>query len=328
MVSEKKKTAVKELTEELKKYPVIGMLDMFKLPARQLQEMREQLRGKAVIKVIRKNIAKLAIEKAGLSGLKELEDVIQNQPALLLSETNPFRLARIIDSSKSPAPAKAGDIAPKDITVKEGPTSLPPGPVIGELQRVKIPAGVDGDKIVIKKDSVVVKEGEEISKPLADILMKLGIEPMEISLNLLAVWENGIIYPKTLLSVPLEEYKNSLISVYRDAFNLCISIGFITKDTAPVLISKAHNEALSLSLEADLITKETLPMLLSKANSQMLAVSSKLPQDSEGEEGKPTEEIPKECKKEQKPEGSLEEKEGSGSEEDDADKKSEEKEEG
>ncbi len=120
MVSERKKEEVRRLEEELKKYPVIGLLDMFKLPAKQLQEIREKLRGKAKIKMMKKSVIKIAMENVDRKGIKELEKTIQNQPALLFSETDPFELARTIESSKSSAAAKEGDIAPKDIVVKAG----------------------------------------------------------------------------------------------------------------------------------------------------------------------------------------------------------------
>jgi large subunit ribosomal protein L10 len=275
MVSERKKLAVKQLSEELKRYPVIGILDMFKLPARQLQEIKDSLRGKAVIKMTKKNIIKLAIESAGVEGLGKLENEIKNQPALLLSDVNPFELASIIESSKSSAPAKAGDIAAKDIIINEGPTSLKPGPVIGELQRVKLPAGVEGDKIVIKKDTRIVKEGEQITKPVADVLMKLGIQPAEISLNLLAVYERGAIYEKSLLFIPTEKYKNDLINAYKNAFSLALSMGYPTHETLPVLLVKAYKEAVSLALEAEVPTNDTIGTLLAEARARMESVKIK-----------------------------------------------------
>lgn len=272
MVSEKKKLDVEKLKGELKKYPVIGMLDMFKLPGKQLQDIRDKLRGKAVIKMYKKNVMKIAIENSKINGLEEIESEIKNQPALLLSEMNPFELARIIASSKSSAPARAGDIAVKDIVVKEGPTNLKPGPVIGELQRVKIPAGVEGDKIVVKKDTVVAKEGEEIGKPLADMLMKLGIEPLEISLNLIAVFDNGTIYKKGILFIPGEKYENGIINAYRNAFNLTLNIGLPTSENLPLLITKAYQEAKSLALEANILTKDAAGSLLTKAKSEAEAL--------------------------------------------------------
>jgi large subunit ribosomal protein L10 len=252
MVSEIKKQAVKQLSKEMKEYSVIGLLDMHKLPAKQLQELRDSLRGKATIKVTKKNVIKLAIENSGIGGLGKLEDLMKSQPALLLSNVDPFELARIIESSKSSAPAKPGDIANKKIMIPAGPTSLKPGPVIGELQRVKLPAGVEGDKIVIKKDTVIVKEGETITKPVADVLMKLGVEPVEISLNLLAAYDRGMIYNKELLFIPREKYVNDVVNAYRNALGLALGIGLSTPETLPILITKAQREAMSIASKVNL----------------------------------------------------------------------------
>ncbi|MBI2112759.1 50S ribosomal protein L10, partial [Candidatus Woesearchaeota archaeon] len=37
----------------------------------------------------------------------------------------------MLEKNKSNAPAKPGQVAPKDITVKAGATSFAPGPIIG-----------------------------------------------------------------------------------------------------------------------------------------------------------------------------------------------------
>jgi len=266
MVSEKKLQAVKELKQEIKNYPVIGILDMHKLPGRQLHEIRNKLMQEAKIKMYKKIIIHKVFSE--VNGLKELAGHIQGEPALLFSKTNPFKLARIISQSKSRALAKTGDIAPADIVVRAGPTGLAPGPVIGELQRVKIPAMVEGDKISIRQDTVVAKKMDVIQKPLADVLAKLGIEPVEIGLTLIAVFDNGTIYSKEVLFIPQEEYIENLKSAHRNALNLSISIGYFTKENIPFLLSKAHNEACSLSVKAGLLTKETAQPLLAKAHSQ------------------------------------------------------------
>ncbi|NIO21498.1 MAG: 50S ribosomal protein L10 [Candidatus Aenigmarchaeota archaeon] len=323
MVSERKKEKVKKLEEELKKYPVIGLLDMFKLPSRQLQEMRDKLKGRGKIRMVRKSIMKRALENVDKKGIKELEKKIENQPALLFSDADPFDLARIIESSKSFAAAKEGDVAPKDIIVKAGKTNLKAGPVIGELQRVKIPAGVEGENIIVKEDVVVVRYGETIEKGVADVLMKLGVEPIEISLNLLAVWDHGVIYPKEILFIPLEKYENDVRIAYQNAFNLSLNIGFVTKDNVPFLLSKAYSEAMILAREAGLVTKETVGGLLARAHSQMLALKGKIPEEAK-EEVEVKEELPKAEKKTDKKSEKKEEKE----EDKDVDKKSKVKKEG
>jgi large subunit ribosomal protein L10 len=307
MVSEKKKAILHEIKVSIEKYPVVGIVDMHNLPARQLYQIKQQLKGKAVIRMVKKKVIMLALEQSKRSGIKQLEEKIQNQPALLFSEANPFELAHTIAKSVSKAMAKAGDIAPDDIVVPAGPTNLPPGPAIGELQKVKIPAGVEGDKIVVKKETRIAKEGEEISAEIADAMAKLGIEPMEISLNLLAVWDSGTVFDKDLLFIPPEHYVDQLKSAYSNAFNLSLNIDYVTADTVPLLLSKAHQHAMSLALEGNIVTGETVANMLTKAHGQasvlqgMVKDEAPAEEETKEEEAGETAEEKAEEKSEQKP---------------------------
>jgi len=276
MVSKRKQETVKETLKQIEEYPVIGILNMHKLPARQLHEIRGSLRGKAVIKMVKKKLMRMIIEKSKKENLKKLEEYIKDEPALLLSEINPFKLARIIGDSKSKAAAKPGDISPGEIVVKAGPTPLPPGPVIGELQKVKIPAGVQDEKIVVQKDTVVAKEGDEISADLSSILGKLGIVPMEIGLNLLVAWEKGTVYTKDIMFVPVEEYIEQIKTAYSHALNLSTTANYFTADNIKILISKASNDARVISAEAGIITGDTIAGLLVNANAQANAILDKV----------------------------------------------------
>lgn len=276
MVSQKKKQTVKAVTKQLEEYPVVGILNMHKLPGRQLHEIRNKLRGKVVIRMVKKALIVRALKARGLEAL---EQYIQGEPALFLSREDPFKIARVLAQSTSEAPAKEGDIAPRDIVVKEGPTNLTPGPVIGELQKVKIPAGVEGEKIVVKKDTIVAKEGDVIVKDVADILSKLGVTPMEIGLNLIAVLEGGVVYGKSVLFVPEGYYETALRSAVEEAFNLSIYINYVTKENRTVLLSKAHREAVVLAKKAGIITSHTIGSVLAQAHAEGKAVEEKTKKD-------------------------------------------------
>ncbi len=292
MVSEKKKQQVKEVTAELKKHSAIGIINMHCLPGRQLFQIRNKLRGKATIRMVKKRLIMLALKNSKLDGIDGIVPAIKGEPALLLSNENPFKLARVIQESKSKAAAKPGDVAPNDIEVKAGPTSLMAGPVIGELQRLKIPASVEDGKIAIKQDTVIAKAGDEISPELASMLSKLGIEPMEIGLNLVSIWEDGYIYQNELLFTPPEKYKEDLLAAHSRAFALSVSMGYMTRYNAEHLLSKAHREAVALATEANIITSETLKPLLAKADAQASAIKGMIkeaPPEEPKAEGKPAE---------------------------------------
>jgi large subunit ribosomal protein L10 len=56
--------AVEKLTAEIKSYPVIGVLNLYKTPANALQKIKKELKGKAVIKVAKKSILLFALVNA------------------------------------------------------------------------------------------------------------------------------------------------------------------------------------------------------------------------------------------------------------------------
>ncbi len=276
MVSTKKQETVKELKELIEKQQIVGIVNMYKLPGRQLFSIKEKLKGKAKVKVAKKSLILLALKDAKKNGIERLEAFMKEQPALLFSDQNPFDLAAILTASKSKAAAKPGDIAPADILIPAGPTSLPAGPAIGELQKAGIPASVEGGKIAVKKDTVVVKTGEKISKEVADALAKLAIEPMEIGLDLLAVLDSGTVYKKDILFIPREKYLEDLKGAYLNALNLSVGIEFVAKDNVKIFLSKAYKNALNLAVNGKVMTPESIKYLLQKANAEMQTLGSKV----------------------------------------------------
>ncbi len=239
---------VEELAGKVNTTKVIGILTLHKLPAAALQKIRNELYDTASIKVARKNLMKLALEKAGR---RELVELLGSQPALLLSGTNPFKLYSKIRKSKSPAAAKPGDVAPADIIVPAGPTDIPPGPAISALAKVKIAAKVEGGKIAVFKDSPVAKAGETISADLASALSMLKMQPLSVELDVTGIWEDGTIYRREQLYVDEEKLLNDLALGYKQAFNLSFNSGFPVRETVELMISKAEREARSLETEVN-----------------------------------------------------------------------------
>ncbi|MBN1156606.1 50S ribosomal protein L10 [Candidatus Woesearchaeota archaeon] len=277
-VSEEKKQVVNDLVSLMKKHSIIGAVNMENLPAPQLQVMREKLRKTVVIMMTKRRLIKIAIEKAEKDkpGLKLLEPYLAGMPALLFTEENPFNLFKTLKKSKSKAPAKGGQTAPNDIVVNAGPTPFAPGPVIGELGSVGLKAGVDAGKVVIKENKVIVKAGEIISQKAADVLTRLGIEPMEVGLNVTGIFENGSILTKEVLDIDDEKFISNITGAASHSFNLAMEIGYLCKETVVPLIGKAARQASSLSLEANFLTQENTGEIISKLDAQAAFLKAEL----------------------------------------------------
>ena len=274
---------VEKLKQMISEYPVVGIVNMENIPARQLQKMREVLRGDVVIRMSRKRLMKLALGKADVAKLSEY---LNGQPAFIFSKINPFKLYKILEKSKTPAPAKPNAIAPKDIVVPKGETPFSPGPLLAELQKFGIKTAIQKNKIVIKQDKLVVKEGERISPDLAGLLTRLEIEPMEVGLDLLAAYEGGVVYSPDVLAIDENELMAQLQEAYRNAVNVSLNTIYITKETAPLLIAKACSEAKAVAIEAGIYERDVVDDIIAKAHLQMLALKSTIQQASLASEGK------------------------------------------
>ena len=257
-VSEAKKQAVAEFEQLFMNYPIIAAVNVESLPAKQFQVMRGKLRSTCEIRMTKRRVMKVAIAnvKSKKPGIEKLEAYLDGMPALLFTKENPFSLFKTIKKNKSKAAAKAGQKAPHDIIVPAGPTPFAPGPVIGELGALGIKSGVEAGKVAIKMDATVAKEGAVISQKLASVLLRLGIEPMEIGLNITAVYENGMIMTKSVLDVDEEAHIGMLKQAVAEAISLSLETDFLTQDTTDLAIQRAARDGLSLAQAAKLASEQ------------------------------------------------------------------------
>ena len=242
MVREEKVRMVEELKEKLEKYPVIAIFDLFKLPTQPIKEIRKILKDVAEIKIVKKSLFLLAIEKCKRENAKKLKKHLCQQPGIIFANENPFKLFLKIENTKFRNFAKEGDVAEEDIVLKAGITSLPAGPIIGELTRVGIPVGVEGGRIAIKKDVKIIKAGEKFTKELASALRKLGIKPIMIGIKINCMLSNGEIYTRETLEL-VKEFPELIKKAYNNMLTLTINIGLPTRDNIKYILMKAYHNA-------------------------------------------------------------------------------------
>ncbi|MDW7731860.1 MAG: 50S ribosomal protein L10 [Methanolobus sp.] len=275
-----KKKEVEDIKELINNYPLFGVVGISGIPAKQLQKMRRSLQGTAVLKVARNTLIKRALDESS-DDVKKMDEYIDVQTALVFTENNPFKLYKVLEQSKSPSPIKGGAIAPNDIVVQSGPTSFPPGPILGDLQSVGIPASIDGGKVVVKETKTVAKAGEVVSQKLAAMLTRLEIYPVTVGLDLRAVLEAGAVFTPDVLAIDESKYFSDIILATQQAFNLSVNATYTTKDNITAIISKAATESHNLGINATVFEPDIMGVLLGKAHAQMLSVAASASSNNE-----------------------------------------------
>ena len=278
MVHPKKVKFVQDIAAQVQHSPIIGVINMENLPAGQLQRMRSTLTKKGVlIAVGRKRLLQRALQQVKRDHLEALQEKMEGVPALLFSKENPFSLYALLQKSKSPASAKPGQKAPRDLVVKAGPTNFAPGPIISELAAVGIKTKVEQGKLSILQDTVIVKEGQVISQKVSDTLKRMDIKPMEIGLNLVAVWENGFVFSAKQLHIDEVAFAQDIAKAVQGALNLALEAAYPTSETVSALLQKAFRESKALALEQHILSEETIAEILAQAERQAAALQALTP---------------------------------------------------
>lgn len=241
-VPQSKIDSVKELTNLIETKKTILVADISNIPGSQFQQIGKKLRGKAIVKVPKKNLFLMALEASKKKGVKDLKESLVKPTALLFSDLDSYELAGELIKNKSPSKAKPGQIAPMDLEIPAGPTDLIPGPAISEMGALGIQIKIQGGKIEVKQSKIVTKEGGIVSESAAAMLSKLGIMPFTIGFVPISAYDSEKDKIYTEIIIDPEGTLNSLGIGFSKALAFAVVIGHFNSETIPHMIQKAERE--------------------------------------------------------------------------------------
>jgi len=271
----KKSQMYQTLQEMPKKYPVCALIKMEKVRSSQILPLRKKLKDDVQFVSIKDAVAKKALEKLDIPGIKGIIEQLSGQCMLLFTNMSPFKLNVLLAKNKIMMFARGGDIASMDIKIPAKNTGIAPGPMLTEFKEAGIPTKIDQGTIWIAKDSVPVQKGGAISEKLATLLQKLDIKPVEAGIALTAALEKGLVYKKEELVIDVEAVRNEIAKAHQEAVSLSIEAAYVTKDNISQILAKAAQYARSLSIESGFLTSDTKEQVLQKAHAQAKSVASK-----------------------------------------------------
>lgn len=280
-VQQWKKEEVEALAKLINEHKMVGIIDMKGMPSPNLRKLKHTINGKALLKMSKKSFIERALEK---TNVKQLKTYLKGQPALLLSNVEPFGIEEILRKNRIKAAPKPNSVMLSDILIPAGETPFTPGPMLAELQSLGIKAGSEKGKIVIKEDVLLAKAGEKISKKKADVMAKLGIEPFEIGLALNAAYFDNLLFTQESLGITPEKVRDSVKKAYTSAFNLAFNSGYPTTQNIKLFLQKAYRQAKSLALGAKYTCSATISELLAEAHSKAMALKSHVKEEPAAEQ--------------------------------------------
>lgn len=270
---QKKEKQLVEFSKLIREYRYIIMLDLTKVNANFLNELRKM--GKTLgyfVKGGKKTILLKALEIIGCKNVSQLKKEMHGQLIFIFSTRDPIEIALKLSEMKMELPLSVGEISPVDIIVPSGNTGIPPGPIISVFTSLGIPTKIIGGAIHIVKDTLILKAGEKASQNVVTLLNKLGIKPIKMSIDFRLAYDivDGVIIRKEHLLPDLNAMRKQIEDALHNALKLSFKLQYINRYTLPSMIVRCYENALKLSLEIGYITRETMPLLIRKAYLQAL----------------------------------------------------------
>jgi len=251
---EKKSAYFQKLIKLINQYKKILMVTVDNIGSKHMQTIRRSLRGKGEMlmgkNTLMRKAVRLAIEQSDNKKWEQLVPHIAYNVGMIFTNVDLQEIKKIVESSRVPAPAKVGSVAPNSVVIPKGMTTLEPTKT-GFLQALNIASKITKNQIEILNDIHLIKEGDKVGSSEATLLQMLDIRPFEYGLKISAIYDGGVVYSVKVLDVT----ENMIIKEFGKGVSrvasLSLSLGFPTLAAFPHVVSNAYKRMLAISIATD-----------------------------------------------------------------------------
>lgn len=248
---------VQKLNQCLDEYPKVFLVGVDNVRSKQMQQIRASLRGKAELLMGKNTMIRKAI-RAKLDENPALEVLlphIKGNVGFVFTKDDLGSVRDGILANKVKAPARAGAIAPCDVFVPKGPTSMGPEKT-SFFQALKITTKISRGNIEILNDIHLITEGDKVGASEASLLNMLGISPFQYGLVINQIYDNGCMYSEKVLDTKDDEILGLFMQGVSKVAATSLSIGYPTVASVPHSIVNGFKNVMAVALATDITFEE------------------------------------------------------------------------
>merc|ERR1711950_109243 len=233
------------------------MVNADNVGSKQMQQIRMSLRGHAVVLMGKNTMMRKAI-RGHLGQNPKLEQLL---PHIVGNVGFVFTKEELIDvrdmllENKVEAPARAGAIAPLDVTVPAQNTGLGPEKT-SFFQALNIPTKIAKGTIEIIADVKLIKTGDKVGMSDSTLLNMLGISPFTYGLIVKKVYDSGTLLDPQILDITDDDIKQKFMAGVRNVAALSLKIGYPNIASVPHSIVNGMKKCMALAAVTDISFKE------------------------------------------------------------------------
>ncbi len=272
---------VEDGKKEVKKYSVVGVLPVNGIPDRLVQQSRNRMRTQVKFIIAKKSLLVRILE--GDAKTKPLAKELTGMSAIVLSNEDPFVLYKGFKANSLKLGAKPNSVAPDDINIQAGETSIQPGQAVTELKQAGIDVQIQKGKVVIAKDKVLVKKGAIISTAVSKALKTLDIQPFSATIEPNVLLFENMMFTKAVLGIDTQKTVADMTHAVSYAISLSLKAKIVNAYTIVTLIGDAYRAAMAVGIEAKLYDSGIIDKLMAQAWMQAHALQGMVKEEPKAE---------------------------------------------
>jgi len=253
----KKQQYFNKLVSLLQEHNKIFLVGVDNVGSNHLQKVRIALRGKAVI-LMGKNTLVRKVLRAEIAKNPELEalmPLVRGNVGFVFVKDDLAAVRTILLKEKIGAAAKAGTIAPCDVTIPAGNTGMEPT-MTSFFQALNIQTKINKGQIEIVNNVSLIKEGSKVGASESNLLQKLGIKPFQYGLIIKNVYDQGSIYEDKVLDLTDDDIVSKFQVGVKNIAALGLKIGYPTIASVPHSFINGYKNVLAVAVETDYSFKQ------------------------------------------------------------------------
>jgi len=241
----------------LDEYPKCFIVGADNVGSKQMQEIRIALRGKAVVLMGKNTMMRKAI-RGHLEKNPDLERLlphIKQNVGFVFTKCELIEVRDLLLANKVKAPAKAGALAPLDVTVPAQNTGMGPEKT-SFFQALSIPTKITKGTIEIIADVHLITAGEKVGMSEATLLNMLKISPFTYGLVVQKVYDSGSVFDPAILDITDDDLKAIFMNGVANVASVSLEIGYPTTASVPHSIVNGMKNLLAIAAVTDITFKE------------------------------------------------------------------------
>jgi len=228
--------------------------------SKQMQDIRMDLRGKAVVVMGKNTMIRKAFEigheqhpHAGMDTLRA--NVKGNMGFIFATNCSLDDIRECLGRHRRLSAAKPGQVSVVNLNIPSGPTGMDPSQT-NFFQALNIGTKIVKGQIELVSDFPILKVGDKVSPSAAVLLGKLNIKPFEYGMEVSQVFQEGSVFDAAVLDMSDAMLIQKFLAGVANMAAFSREIGIPTEAGLPHMFGNAFRNIAALVSDIDFTFKE------------------------------------------------------------------------